>query len=136
MGEPFGDVGGEDILFRRHQAGGAAAPSRPASFCALVAIGGEGAFADARAFKPVFREEHEHGHAQGAADGQFPGDGHVPGFEAAVAALGGQGLVALFGADEAQIGHDVADADVKSAALVLFLGQERGRRAPGRECPI
>ena len=52
------------------------------------------------------------------------GDGDVPGVEGFVAGLGGEGVVALFGGDEAQVGHDVADAGVEAFGVAFFLDEE------------
>lgn len=125
VAEPFGDVGGLEFGGGKSEAGGAGgAFAAGALFGDFVAVGGKGAFTEAAALVEVFAEEEEHGDAGCAADGEFFGDGVIPGFEVVVAGLGGEGGVALIFGDEAELGHDVADADVESGGFVGFLSEE------------
>ena len=59
-----------------------------------------------------------------AADGELLSECDIPVAYIRIAALGGEGLVALVGGDEAHIGEHVADADVEAFGFSFLLHEQ------------
>ena len=128
--EPLGDVGGEEVGGRGDEAGGAV---RTLLLGDLMAIDGEGTFAEASTLEHIFGEENEGGDAGGGANLEFEGDLAVGVFDGGDAELAGESAVAVGFGDEAHFGHDVVDFDGHALGFAFFLDEEGFFDAVGGE---